>query len=294
MINKQIRVGTCIPGNSFLDWVPGMIGKGFECFTVNFHMSFGGVELSELAPKVRALLDGTGIEVSALGFYCNALQNPEHEKLLHGCIDMAEAFGTKTVSTFAGALEGESVDAAMPRFKEVFGELARHAEDKGVKLAIENCPMGGTWKKGTCNIGYSPRAWDMMFNEVPSDALGLEWEPAHQMYQLIDPVACLRRYVKKIVHIHGKDATIKHDLIASEGLMCGESFVESRFPGFGDTDWRKIFEILQMADYEGCVSIEGYHDPLFSRDWEMTGQLHALNYLKWCRGGSFTPNPWDK
>ena len=108
------------------------------------------------------------------------------------------------------------------------------------------------------------------------------------------PVACLRRYVKKIVHIHGKDATIKHDLIASEGLMCGESFVESRFPGFGDTDWRKIFEILQMAGYEGCVSIEGYHDPLFSRDWEMTGQMHALNYLKWCRGGSFTPNPWDK
>ena len=163
-----------------------------------------------------------------------------------------------------------------------------------MKLAIENCPMGGTWQKGTCNIGYSPRAWDMMFNEVPSDALGLEWEPAHQMYQLIDPVACLRRYVKKIVHIHGKDATIKHDLIASEGLMCGESFVESRFPGFGDTDWRKIFEILQMAGYEGCVSIEGYHDPLFSRDWEMTGQMHALNYLKWCRGGSFTPNPWDK
>ena len=49
-----------------------------------------------------------------------------------------------------------------------------------------------------------------------------------------------------------------------------------------------------MAGYEGCVSIEGYHDPLFSRNWEMTGQMHALNYLKWCRGGSFTPNPWDK
>lgn len=26
----------------------------------------------------------------------------------------------------------------------------------------------------------------------------------------------------------------------------------------------------------------------------MTGQLHALNYLKWCRGGEFTPTPWAK
>ena len=292
-IKKQIAVGTCIPGNDFTTWVPGLLDKGFECFTVNFHMSLGGVRLSELAPRVKDILSGTDIRVSALGFYCNALQHEDHEKQLAECIDMAEAFGTRTVSTFAGALEGESVEAAMPRFKEVFGRLARRAEDKGVRIAIENCPMGGTWKKATCNIGYTPRAWDMMFNEVPSDALGLEWEPAHQMYQLIDPVACLRRYVKKVVHLHGKDASVKRDLIEQYGIMSQESFVESRFPGFGDTDWRRIFEILQMAGYEGCVSIEGYHDPLFSRSWETTGQLHALNYLKWCRGGSFTANPWE-
>ena len=293
MMNRQIRVGTCIPGNSFLDWVPGMIDKGFECFTVNFHMSFGGVELSDLAPRVRALLDGTGIEVSALGFYCNALQNPDHEKLLHGCIDMAEAFGTKTVSTFAGALEGESVDAAMPRFREVFGELARHAEDRGVKLAIENCPMGGTWQKGTCNIGYSPRAWDMMFDAVPSDSLGLEWEPAHQIYQLIDPIANLRKYVKKIIHMHAKDARVRRDLIASEDIIGQKPAVEFRFPGLGDTDWREVFEVLQESGYQGMMSIEGYHDFLFNGDWEYTGQIHALRYLRWCRGGDFAPNPWD-
>lgn len=68
----------------------------------------------------------------------------------------------------------------------------------------------------------------------------------------------------------------------------------SRFPGLGDTDWRQIFTILQMAGYKGCVSIEGYHDPLFSGDWECTGQMHALSYLKWCRGGEFAPNFWNK
>lgn len=290
---RQIPVGCCISGQNFLKQVPSLKDKGFECFTVNFHMSLCGLKLAELAPQVRDLLDGTDIQVSALGFYCNALQYEDHARQLHECIDMAEAFGTKTVSTFAGALEGQSVDAAMPKFKEVFGELTRHAEDKGVRIAIENCPMGGTWRKGTCNIGFNPRAWDMMFNEVPSDALGLEWEPTHQMCQLIDPVACLRRYVGKLVHIHGKDAIVKHDLIASQGIMGPDEVVESRFPGFGDTDWRHLFSILHQADYAGCISIEGNHDCYYNGDWEMTGLMHALNYLKWCRGGDFRPNPWE-
>ena len=180
----------------------------------------------------------------------------------------------------------------MPRFRTVFGELASHAEAAGVRLAIENCPMGGTWQKNTCNIGFNPRAWDMMFDAVPSPALGLEWEPAHQMCQLIDPVANLRQYVGRVYHLHGKDASIHWDAIARAGILGAVNFVDSRFPGFGDTDWRKIFAILQENGYDGAISVEGYHDPYYSHDWEMTGQLHAMRYLKWCRGGDFTPNPW--
>ena len=93
--------------------------------------------------------------------------------------------------------------------------------------------------------------------------------------------------------MHGKDANIKHDLIAAQGVMGPEAAVDSRFPGMGDTDWRQIFTILKKAGYEGCISIEGYHDPLYHGEWEMTGQMHALNYLKWCRAGSFIPNPWE-
>ena len=289
----QIPIGACIPGKYFTQWVPVLKDKGFECFTVNFHMTLGEVKLEELAPQVHELLDGTGIRVSALGYYCNPLQNEEQLATLHHAIDMAEAFGTTTVSTFAGALKDESVEAAMPRFKEVFGELTRHAEDKGVRLAIENCPMGGTWQKGTCNIGFNPRAWDMMFDVVPSDSLGLEWEPAHQISQLIDPIANLRKYVKKIIHMHAKDARVRRDLIASEGIIGQKPAVEFRFPGLGDTDWREVFEVLQESGYQGMMSIEGYHDFLFNGDWEYTGQIHALRYLRWCRGGDFAPNPWD-
>lgn len=291
---NQIAIGTCIPGNDFLNWAPALKYKGFECFSINFHMSLHGMNLAAMAPEAHAILSDTDIRISALGFYCNALQYEEHEKQLHECIDLAHTFGTNTVSTFAGALEGESVDAAMPRFKEVFGRLVRHAEDCGVRLAIENCAMGGVWNKNTCNIGFNPAAWDMMFQEVDSPALGLEWEPAHQLLQLIDPIANLRKYAHKVVHVHGKDASLRRDLIASEGVIGKNRFAVSRFPGLGDTDWRKIIEILQTAGYTDCISIEGYHDPILSGASEMTGQVHALNYLKWCRGGTYTPNPWEK
>lgn len=289
----QIPVGACIPGNYFMNWAPSLVDKGFECFAVNFHMSLYGVKLEELAVQTRDLLAPSGACVSALGYYCNPLQNEEQLKTLHHVIDSAAAFGTTTVSTFAGALEGDTVEAAMPRFKEVFGELTRHAEDAGVRLAIENCPMGGSWHKGTCNIGFNPRAWDMMFDAVPSDSLGLEWEPAHQMYQLIDPIANLRKYVNKIIHVHAKDARVRHDLIASEGIMGQKNAVEFRFPGLGDTDWREVFEILQENGYQGMMSIEGYHDFLFNGEWEYTGQAHSLAYLRWCRAGEFAPNPWS-
>ena len=290
---EQIKIGTCIPGQQAEQWLPGMKDKGFECFAINFHMTYGGVDLKELAPKVLSMLEGTGTYVSTVGYYCNALQNESQLHDLEYAIDNAHLFGAKTVATFAGALEGQPVDAASPRFKEVFSELAKRAEDRGVKLAIENCPMSGDWRHPTCNIGFNPDAWELMFDAVPSDALGLEWEPAHQLIQLIDPIAQLRVWAKKIVHLHGKDTSVDWDVVRRRGIYAAKDFAPERTPGFGDTNWRDVFSILHENGYEGDVCIEGYHDPVYSGQWEMTSQLHALKYLKFCRGGDFVPNPWD-
>ena len=289
---EQIRIGTCIPGERAEAWLPHMIKAGFECAAINFHMSLHGMDLKELSLKLKDQLAGTGVYISTLGFYCNPLQYEDHAQTLAHVIDMAEAFGAKNVGTFAGAFEGKPVDEAMPKFKEVFTPLAKRAEDRGVKLVIENCPMGGTWQHTTCNIGFNPKAWERMFDLVPSDALGLEWEPGHQQIQLIDPIAQLKEWAPKIYHMHGKDATIDMEAVRKYGVLGAVDFAPQRTPGFGDCNWRDIFFILHEKGYEGDVCVEGYHDPIYCGDWEMTGQLHALNYLKWARGGEFTPNPW--
>ena len=154
--------------------------------------------------------------------------------------------------------------------------------------------MGGDWRRATCNIGFNPDAWEMMFDAVPSDALGLEWEPAHQLIQLIDPIAQLRVWAGKVVHMHGKDTSVYWDAVRRKGIYAMKDFAPERTPGFGDTNWRDVFSILHENGYAGDVCIEGYHDPIYSREWEMTGQMHALRYLKFCRGGDFVPNPWDE
>jgi sugar phosphate isomerase/epimerase len=289
---KQIEIGTCVPGGQAEKWLPHIVKSGFECVSINFHMTLGGVNLKELAGKIKDILGDSGVKVASLGYYCNPLSNPDQRKTLEGCIDLADDFGAPMVSTFAGALEGQSVDDAMPQYKKVFRELGKRAADRGKKIAIENCPMGGTWKKNTCNIGFHPKAWEMMFEEVPDENIGLEWEPAHQMYQLIDPVSQLRQWVKKVVHIHGKDATVDWDAIRRLGILGADDFVTFRAPGFGDTNWTDIITILHTGGYEGDICIEGYHDPIYGGKWEMTSQLHAMKYLKWCRGGDFVPNPW--
>lgn len=147
--------------------------------------------------------------------------------------------------------------------------------------------MDGDWNRGSYNIAFSPAAWELMFEAVPYDNVGLQWEPCHQMVQLVDPIPQLRKWVKKIFNVHGKDATIAWDIVKEQGICGKEKFVWHRTPGFGDSNWTDIISILRMNGYTGSIDIEGFHDPVYKGDLEYTGQVYALNYLKKCRGGEF-------
>ena len=130
-----------------------------------------------------------------------------------------------------------------------------------------------------------------MFDALPDGNVGLEWEPAHQLAELIDPLPQLRAWVPKIFHVHGKDATIHWDVVREYGIGGGEWFAHHRHPGFGDSNWTDIISELRRGGFRGSIDIEGWHDPIYKDDLEMTGQVHALNHLKRCRGGHFVPNP---
>jgi sugar phosphate isomerase/epimerase len=140
-------------------------------------------------------------------------------------------------------------------------------------------------------MAHCPDAWQMMFDALPLENLGLQWEPCHQMGSLVDPIPQLREWVQKIFHVHGKDATVDWNDIRTHGIRGGQPYVWHRTPGFGDSNWTDIVSILRQSKWRGSIDIEGWHDPVYRDELEMTGQVHALNYLKGCRGGAFIPNP---
>ena len=111
------------------------------------------------------------------------------------------------------------------------------------------------------------------------------------MVALIEPLPQLRTWTKKIFHVHGKDASILWDVVRTQGIGGPETFAYHRTPGFGDTNWTNLISLLRAEGFQGSIDIEGWHDPIYRGDLEMMGQVHALNYLKQCRGGAFVPNP---
>ncbi len=262
---------------------------GLECYQLVWALKHCGFVPDLLAPardfREAALARGAGI--SALGVYGNPLREDAVGDAardgLRRAILAARSYGTDLVGCFAGRVPGTPVPDSMVRFREVFGEFARIAEGEGVRLAFENCLQGGNWERGETNIGFHPKAWELMFDAVPSPALGLEWEPCHLMCQLIDPLPVLDAWLPKIFHLHGKDGQLNRTLLASSGTHGPEHVVRHRFPGLGDSDWTVIFQKLASGGYSGVVDIEGGHDPIYRETREMEGQGNALAYLRKCR-----------
>ncbi len=80
-------------------------------------------------------------------------------------------------------------------------------------------------------------------------------------------------------------------MIRQYGISSPVPWCYDRTPGFGDTNWTAVISDLRQYGFKGAIDIEGWHDPVYRRDLEMTGQVHALHYLKNCRGGEAIPNP---
>ena len=308
--HQDIRIGTLVQGSPGTDaYIRQILPHGFESFSITFWQGLGDTQLAPLADKVMPVVRESGTVISSLGVFGNPLETDETAEqtrvAFQSAIRNAHRFGCDIVAGFTGRLRGKPLHESLPRFREVFEPLAELAGEHGVRIAFENCDMGGTWQQGDWNIAHNPAAWELMFEAVPLPNLGLEWEPCHQLVSLIDPMPQLDEWMHKIFHVHGKDATIHWDRIRKYGIHSSvhedialpsvaqavKPFAYHRSPGFGDSDWTAIISRLRQGGFQGCIDIEGWHDPVYRDELEMTGQVAALKHLKLCRGGTFVPNP---
>ncbi len=215
------------------------------------------------ADDVRAMCERYGVAISALGYYANPLSADENEARfcqahLKKVIAAAPLLGLNSVNAFVGARTQLPLEDNLKRFAEVWPDLVRHAEDRGVRIGIENCPMlfQHTWPFGM-NLARTPAIWRQMFEIIPSASFGLNYDPSHLVMQLIDPYAPIREFGPRIFHTHAKDMRIdRHRLddVGSLGLPMERS--TAKIPGLGQIDWGRWIGALSDVGYNGAVCVE--------------------------------------
>ena len=237
------------------------------------------------ADDVNALCAGHGISLSALGYYPNPL-DPDpvvsQKAVAHfkKVIVAAEKLGLKNANTFVGRDWTKTVDDNWPRFVKVWKSIIAFAEDHGIKVGIENCPMSFTrdeWPGGK-NLATSPVIWRRMFSDIPSKNFGLNYDPSHFILQRMDPISPLREFKDKLFHLHAKDLTVHPERLNEVGIFAfPKDWHTPRIPGFGDIDWARFMAKLYEVGYEGPVCIE-VEDDTFGKT--LAGRQDALKVAR--------------
>jgi len=226
------------------------------------------VDVNELDDKkvayINDYLKKKGVVPSALGYYPNPLENDKDKSAYYlehikKVIDAAARLGLANMNTFIGRDHTKSLAHNMDRFKEVWPDIVKHAESKRVKIGIENCPMfftGDEWPGGK-NLAISPAVWRQMFEAIPSDHFGLNYDPSHMIWQQMDYIAPIYEFEERIFHVHLKDAKILPHKLNDVGILATPlEYHLPKLPGLGDVEWGKFFSALTDIRYDESVVIE--------------------------------------
>lgn len=266
---------------------------------------FTDLECGPMLPLDRAAYEqvlGEGrIGISALIYCRNYLStDPEeaaqHLAALRERIEFAGALGIDKVVTSTGidksVVEGlydrdpalrdrgnliRRIPAqSLDRVVDLFGPLVELAEKNNVRLCFENCPLMG-------NIAISPVLWKKIFERLPSDHLGLAYDPSHLVWEMIDPYTPLLEFKDKIFHVHAKDTAIDRVKLARTGILTDFSWWSYRIPGRGELDWRQLLGQLIAEGYDGTISLE-HEDAAYEGSVEAVenGLLDGKAWLEMC------------
>ncbi len=214
------------------------------------------------ADDVRSVVEESGVAISGLGYYPNPLApNVEESETaiahIRKVIEASALLGINRMNTFVGRDWKLSVDHNWPRFLDIWKPLIKHAEDHGVKVSIENCPMSFTadeWPGGK-NLATTPAIWSRMFSDIPSDSFGLNYDPSHDLaaHGLPGSDARLRR---QAVSRSRQRRPHRPAQARPVGIMAHRRVPHRSCPAWGAVDWGQFCSVLTDTGYTGPVCVE--------------------------------------
>lgn len=288
-------MSAALPNLSLAELAEWASANGFEmlelaCWPVSkAERRYAGVthiDVTELTPAksrdILGLMEKHRLQISSLGYYPNPLHpDANHRTMvidhLKRVIAAAEMLNVPIVGTFVGRDKNKTIEDNFSEFEKVWPPIVKFASDHGVKIAIENCPMifsNDEWPGGN-NLATTPAIWRKMWEIIPAANFGLNLDPSHLIWQMIDVVRVIYEFGPRIFHVHAKDLRIDREQLYQRGILSlGMGWEIPRLPGLGDVNWAQFISALYGAGYDYVISIE--HE---DRAFEKTEELVKRGFL---------------
>ena len=291
-------VSAIYDGFSFEEMIDNASKNGYQCVEVacwpqgKAERRYAGVshiDVDNTSPEyveyVKNYCASHSIAISSLAFYPNTMDadlekreaNITHLKKV---INMSKLLGVNMVTTFIGRDQTKTVEENIEIFKTVCPDIISFAEQNGVRVAIENCPMlfGKDQWPGGQNLFTTPKLWREMFSIIKSDYFGINYDPSHFIWQHIDYIKPIYEFKDKIFHVHCKDIKLYKDKLDDVGIMAYPlEFMSPKLPGLGDVDWAKYISALTDVGYDSFVCVE-VEDKAFETSREKILDSVELSY----------------
>ncbi len=204
------------------------------------------------AAEILMFLDEYMLSISSLAYYTCDLTDPtkyrKAQTVAKKVIDAAAMLEVPVVCMLAGfpapgMSKLETIEKVLPG---AFKPILAHAQKKGVKIALEN------WYQ-TCLQGMD--TFDALFEAIPDENFGLNYDPSHLVHQGCDHLAPIGRFRERIFHTHAKDTLIDYAERAHRGIYA-EGWWRYVIPGYGCINWGEYVGTLRRYGYDGVMSIE--------------------------------------
>ncbi|MDR3341229.1 MAG: myo-inosose-2 dehydratase [Treponema sp.] len=261
-----------------------------QCVSEMALAGFVGSEVGNKYPKDPAVLNKAlklrGLTICNAWFSSFLTTKPyeEVEKAFITHRDFLYAVGARVIGAAEQGHSIQGLDKPVFDAKPVFtGEewkrlceglnrLGKLAAEKGMQLTYHH--HMGTGVQTAAEI-------DRLMENTDPDGLGLLYDTGHLVFSAEDHIAVLKKWIKRIRHVHLKDM---RPPIREEAVKGKWSFLRAvksgvfTVPGDGSVDFVPVFNELKAAGYEGWWVVEAEQDPAKANPLEYA--ILARSYIR--------------
>lgn len=259
-----------------------------QCVSEMALAGFEGCEIGNKYPKtveeMHEYLDIRGLQIANRWFSSFILTKPfeEVEKDFRENCEFLKGCGAKRIgaSEQSYSIQGQMDtpvfenkyvmnDEEWKKFTNGLSKLGNIAKEYGITLVYHH-HMG--------TVVQTAEEIDKMMDMCDPDAVYLLFDSGHLAYCGEDYMAVLKKYAKRIKHVHLKD--IRPEIVKKvkdehKSFLQGVRMGAFTVPGDGAIDFKPIFDVLDETGYEGWMLVEAEQDPAIANPFKYAKMARA-------------------